>query len=186
VTSRHFSLGERVAAGEPLYTLFDPRRVWIRFNLPATHASRTGEISAATFSAEGSDRLIRTDRVVTVASALDPDRRTLAVTMAAANPDGLLKPGMLVHGRVLFSEPEPALAVPAESITDENGLLVAYVQIGGETFERRAVTVGDTDGQWTTILSGVRPGEYVVTRGAYQIRLSSLNTSEISDHGHVH
>jgi hypothetical protein len=25
-----------------------------------------------------------------------------------------------------------------------------------------------------------------VTRGAFQIRLSSLNTSEISDHGHVH
>jgi RND family efflux transporter MFP subunit len=186
VTSRHFSLGERVAAGEPLYSLFDPRRVWIRFDLPATHASRTGEISAATFSPEGSDRVIRTDQVVTVASALDPDRRTLAVTLAADNPDGLLKPGMLIHGRVLFSEPEPTLAVPEEAIMDENGLLVAYVQIGGETFERRAVTVGDTDGQWTTVLSGVRAGEYVVTRGAYQIRLSSLNTSEISDHGHVH
>jgi multidrug efflux pump subunit AcrA (membrane-fusion protein) len=69
---------------------------------------------------------------------------------------------------------------------DGNALLVAYVQIRGETFERRAVTVGDSDGQWTTVLSGVRAGEYVVTSGAYQIRLSSLNTSEISDHGHVH
>ena len=64
--------------------------------------------------------------------------------------------------------------------------MVAYVQIGGETFERRAVTVGATDGEWTVVLSGVRPGERVVTRGQYQIKLSSLNTSEISDHGHPH
>ena len=108
------------------------------------------------------------------------------MTFGASNAGGGLKPGMLVHGRVLLFGSEASLAVPAEAVMDENGFTVAYVQIGGETFERRAVSVGETDGQWTTILSGVRPGEYVVTRGAFQIRLSSLNTSEISDHGHVH
>jgi cobalt-zinc-cadmium efflux system membrane fusion protein len=186
VSGRHFTVGQRVAAGDPLFTLSDPQRIWIRFHLPATSASRAGEISAATYTPEGSSLVLRTDRVVTVAANLDPIRRTLPVTMEAENSQGLLKPGMLVHGRVLLSESEPTLAVPAEAVSDENGFLVAYVQIGGETFERRAVTVGHSDGQWTTVLSGVRPGEYVVTRGAFQIRLSSLNTSEISDHGHVH
>ncbi len=46
--------------------------------------------------------------------------------------------------------------------------------------------VGATDGAWTVVLGGVRRGERVVTRGAYSIKLSSLNTSEISDHGHPH
>jgi len=93
---------------------------------------------------------------------------------------------MLVTGRLLAKTPEPALAVPSTAILDEDGLLVAYVQISGESFERRAVTVGASDGQWTTILSGVRRGERVVIRGQYQVKLSSLNTSEISDHGHPH
>jgi RND family efflux transporter MFP subunit len=186
VTARHFTVGQRVEAGEPLVTLFDPQRVWIRFHVPAVFASQLEDITAATFSPEGSSQVFRTDRLMTVAATLDPRRRTVAVTLEVDHPGGELKPGMLLHGRVLFSDPEPTLAVPAEAVMDENGILVAYVQIGGETFERRAVSVGDTDGQWTTILSGVRLGDYVVTRGAYQIRLSSLNTSEISDHGHVH
>ena len=186
VTERHFSVGQRVSAGDPLLTVLDARRLWIRFNVPASRAAELAEIAAATFSAEGSDQVFRTDRLLTVGSALDPHRRTLPVTFEMQNPEGTLKPGMLVHGRVLLPETEPSLAVPTEAVTDENGILVAYVQIGGETFERRAVTVGDSDGQWTTILSGVRPGEYVVTDGAYQVRLASLNTSELSDHGHVH
>jgi RND family efflux transporter MFP subunit len=186
VTTRSFTVGQRVAAGEPLLMILDPSRLWIRFHVPATRAHELDQVTGATFSPEGSDQVFRTESLVTVAAALDPVRRTVAVTLAADNPNGELKPGMLVTGRVLLSEPEPTLAVPAEAVVDEDGLLVAYVQIGGETFERRAVSVGTTDGQWTTVLTGIRPGEHVVTRGAYQIRLSSLNTSEISDHGHVH
>ena len=93
---------------------------------------------------------------------------------------------MLVTGRLLVGNKESGVVVPSRAIRDEDGLLVAYVQIGGETFERRAVQLGATDGLWTVVLSGVRQGEHVVTLGAYSIKLSSLNTSEISDHGHPH
>ena len=186
VTGRHFTVGERVAAGDPLYTILNPDRVWIRFHLPASHAARSGEIRAATFSPEGSEQVVRSDRLLSVGSALDPDRRSLPVTFQVSNPEGILKAGMLVQGQVLLTETAPTLAVPAQAVTDENGMLVAYVQLGGESFERRPVTIGESDGQWTTILSGLQPGEHVVTRGAYQVRLASLNTSELSDHGHVH
>jgi multidrug efflux pump subunit AcrA (membrane-fusion protein) len=110
----------------------------------------------------------------------------LPVVFTVDNTSGALKAGMLVRGRILSGGPERGLVVPSRAVVDEDGLLVAYVQIGGETFERRAVTVGATDGAWTVVRSGVRPGERVVTLGQYQIKLSALNTSEISDHGHPH
>ena len=110
VTARHFTVGQRVEAGEPLFTLFDPRRVWIRFHVPAVFASQLEDITAATFSPEGSSQVFRTDRLMTVAATLDPRRRTVAVTLEVDHPGGELKPGMLVHGRVLFSDPEPTLA----------------------------------------------------------------------------
>jgi len=186
VTARRFTVGQRVAAGESLLTILDPRLLHIRFHVPASHAGELSNVTGATFTHEGSDRVLRTDRVVAVGATLDPVRRTVSITLEADNPGGELKAGMLATGRILLGRADPALSVPAEAVMDENGVLVAYVQIGGETFERRAVSLGATDGQWTNILSGIRPGERVVTRGAYQIRLSSLNTSEISDHGHVH
>jgi len=186
VIRRGFVAGQRVDAGESLFTVLDPRRLHLRLHVPAGEAGSLDEVGAATFAPEGSERVQRATQLVSVGAALDPVRRTVPVTFLVDNPDGDLKAGMLVTARLLSGAPEPALALPAAAVVDEDGLLVAYVQIGGETFERRAVTVGATDGEWITVLSGIRRGEHVVTRGQYQIKLSSLNTSEISDHGHPH
>lgn len=186
VVERSFATGERVEAGATLMTIIDPRRLHLRFRVPAAHADRLDDVVGATFLAEGGSEVGRTDRLHSVGAVIDPERRTLPVTFVVDNPSGALKAGMLVRGRILTGDGEPALAVPSGAIMDEDGLLVAYVQIGGETFERRAVTTGATDGQWTVVTSGVRHGERVVVRGQYQIKLASLNTSEISDHGHPH
>jgi RND family efflux transporter MFP subunit len=186
VVQRSFVSGQRVDAGTSLLTLVDPSELHVILQVPAVHGEALGDVQAATFTPEGSNRVSRTTRLVSVGAVLDPVRRTVPVTFLVDNPDRRLRPGSLVTGRLLGGEPEPAVAVPSDAVVDEDGLLVAYVQIGGESFERRAVSVGATDGQWTVVLSGVRRGERVVTVGQYQIKLSSLNTSEISDHGHPH
>ena len=62
---------------------------------------------------------------------------------------------------------------------------MAYVQTEGESFERRLLVLGATDGNYTLVERGVEAGEYVVTKGAYQVYLASLNTSEIGE-GHAH
>lgn len=186
VVERRFVAGQRVEAGALLMTVLDPRRLHVVMQVPAGDLAVLDAVSAATFAPEGSERVRRTDQLVSVGAALEPGLRTVPVRFAVDNADGRLRPGMLVTGRLLAGEPEPALAVPSGAIVDEDGLLVAYVQIGGETFERRALSVGASDGEWTVVLSGIRRGERIVTRGQYQIKLSSLNTSEISDHGHPH
>jgi len=186
LNERFLAAGQRVSAGDLLFTIVDPRTVWMRFNVPASAAMLASETSAATFTVEGSNRVYRTDRVVSVGNEIDRERRTLPVIVEVDNADLSLKSGMFGDGRLLLGNPVSGLAVPSAAIRDEDGLVVAYVQIGGETFERRAVRAGPSDGEWTLVESGVRPGERVVTLGAYQIKLSSLNTSELSDHGHVH
>jgi RND family efflux transporter MFP subunit len=178
--------GALVHAGDVLYTLVDPRRVWVRMDVPARWAEVVGQVSGATFRVEGGDTVYRTDRVVAVGSVVDPTHRTIPVTLAFDNETAGLPVGLLAEGRVLLGGGEAGVAVPADAIRDEDGLMVVYVQMSGESFERRAVVVGSTDGEWTLLRSGVRPGERVVIRGAYQVRLSSLNTNEISDHGHPH
>lgn len=186
IVARAFVAGERVSATARLLTVVDPRQLLLTFSVPAGDAGAVVGVSGATFTPEGGSEVHRTTSLRSVGAMLDPQRRTLPVMFDVANPSGELKVGMLVQGRILTEEAQPVLAVPTAAVMDEDGLLVAYVQIGGETFERRAITVGASDGQWTEILSGVRRGERIVTAGQYQIKLSSLNTSEISDHGHPH
>jgi RND family efflux transporter MFP subunit len=185
LASRSFLLGERVEAGQMLSLVTDPSLVWVRLDLPPGRVDPAA-IAGATLSGEGSIEAVRARRVVSVGPTVDPTTRAIPVVVEVANPGTAFPLGALVTGWALVGEPVRALAVPSAAVVDEDGVLVSYVQIAGESFERRAVEVGATDGEWTIVLSGVRRGERVVTRGQYPIKLSSLNTSEISDHGHPH
>jgi multidrug efflux pump subunit AcrA (membrane-fusion protein) len=61
-----------------------------------------------------------------------------------------------------------------------------FVQLTPESFEKRLVTLGATDGYRTEVLSGVEPGERVVTKGASMVRLAQ-NGAALDPHaGHVH
>jgi multidrug efflux pump subunit AcrA (membrane-fusion protein) len=80
---------------------------------------------------------------------------------------------------------ERGVVVPGSAVLDDNGTSVAYVQLGGEEFERRVLTLGPNDGTRVLVREGLRVGEMVVVTGGYQVRLASLSGSEFAG-GHVH
>jgi membrane fusion protein, heavy metal efflux system len=77
------------------------------------------------------------------------------------------------------------LAIPQTAIVDDAGRKVAYVQLEGEAFERRLVTLGMQSGGWVEVTSGLARGERVVTRGAYEIKLAAASGA-VPGHGHAH
>ncbi len=185
VQERHLAPGSRVEVGTVLYTIVDPSRVWLRLRVPAEHAAAVSRATGAVFTVEGSDTAYEASRVVSTGASIDADTRTLPVRLEAPNPSGALKIGMMADARLLLGDGKPGITIPNEAIQTEDGQPVAYVQTGGESFERRPLQLGPTDGQYTLIERGVQAGEHVVTSGAYQVYLASLNTSQIG-HGHTH
>ncbi|MFB6279074.1 MAG: efflux RND transporter periplasmic adaptor subunit [Salinibacter sp.] len=186
VHERHLAPGSRVAVGEVLYTIVDPSRVWVRVRVPAEHASDLQDVSEGLFTAGGSETIHRAPQVVSTGAAIDTDTRTLPVRLAAPNPDGQLKIGMMAHARLLLDDRETGVTIPNAAIQTEDSEPVAYVQTGGESFERRPLRLGPTDGTHTLVERGVQAGEHVVTAGAYQVYLASLGSSETAGHGHTH
>lgn len=186
VTERNLTVGERVHAGERLFSIVDPKTLWLRVQIPAREAANVSEVSSGSFTVEGSPRVYDGARLVSVGAAIDPERRTLPVVLETRNRDGRLKVGMLVEARLFLAESVEGVAIPSPALRKEDALDVAYVQVGGESFERRVLALGPSDGKWTLVTGGILAGERVVTEGAYQVRLASLNASEIADHGHPH
>lgn len=185
VAERSFVPGGRVAAGELLFTIVDPRTVWLQVQVPPEAASALTRGASATFRVEGSDRTFTAARLVAVGSVLDDRTRTVPSIFAVDNPDGFLKVGQFARALVPVGLAVRGVAIPNEAILDDNGTTVAYVQLGGESFERRVLTLGASDGLHTQVVEGVRPGEMVVTEGAYQVRLASLSGESFSG-GHAH
>jgi membrane fusion protein, heavy metal efflux system len=77
------------------------------------------------------------------------------------------------------------VAIPDSAIVEEAGNFIAFVQVSGETFQKRELKLGIRDGNQVQVLDGVKEGERVVTRGAMAIRLASIS-GVIPAHGHAH
>jgi multidrug efflux pump subunit AcrA (membrane-fusion protein) len=86
---------------------------------------------------------------------------------------------------LLMGQTPPGPVVPAAAVVDDAGRPIVFVQREGETFERRAVTLGPRTGDLVQVVDGVTAGERVVTKGAYLVRLAALSTTGPA-HGHVH
>jgi cobalt-zinc-cadmium efflux system membrane fusion protein len=82
-----------------------------------------------------------------------------------------------------LGEPERLLSVPRQAVTEINTRPYVFVQVDGEHFERRAVSLGRSDGPWVQVISGLGPGERVVTRGGYDIHLAAL-MGTVESHRH--
>jgi RND family efflux transporter MFP subunit len=185
VAQRRFVPGALVEAGEALFTIVDPSTVWLRVHLPAHAASGLQPGARATFTVEGMLDTFEAPRLVTVGSVLDPATRTVSAIFAVPNPGSRLKVGQFARAVVPVGGMTRGVAIPNSAIIDDNGTPVAYVQVGGETFERRVLTLGARDGVWTQVVAGINPGERVVRDGGYQVRLASLSGNEFAG-AHAH
>ena len=99
--------------------------------------------------------------------------------------DARLRIGMAVKAQVFSGDAREAVAIPASAVLDESGATTVFVMTGGESFERRPVRLGRRDGDWVEVVEGLAPGQRVVSRGAYLVKLAATNTGQIG-HGHAH
>jgi multidrug efflux pump subunit AcrA (membrane-fusion protein) len=76
-------------------------------------------------------------------------------------------------------------AVNKQAVLTEAGRPYVWVQVGGEQFVRRYVEVATRDGEWVGVKTGLKPGDRVVVRGAYEVQLASA-AKGLPAEGHVH
>jgi cobalt-zinc-cadmium efflux system membrane fusion protein len=185
VSRRTIVPGGRVDPGAPLFTIVDPSVVWLTVNIPAAQGPRVSRQSRATVEQEGSDRRYETRRIVSIGSVIDPLSRTLPVLYELPNADGSLKVGASARVQVRTGQRLQGIIMPSSAVLEEDGRPIAYVQVEGESFEKRVLTIGGEESGRVLVLSGIKAGERVVTGAPYQVRLASLSTSAPA-HGHEH
>ena len=185
VARRDFIPGGRISAGATIFTVVNPATAWLRVQLPV---SQTGLVAAepARFSVEGSEEILDTARRLSLGTVVDPRTRTVPVVYEiTGRAASRVTFGQIAEAHVPLQQLERGVVLPSSAVLDDNGTAVAYVQIGGEEFQRRVLTQGPTDGMYVLVREGVREGEMVVTTGAYQVRLASLSGNEFAG-GHAH
>jgi RND family efflux transporter MFP subunit len=183
--------GEVVSADQTLFTVLNPESVWIEARIPEASVARLSTGKDAAIQVPGQPGQFRAvtgegrGKLVSLGLEVDLATRTVPLIYEVNNSDGTLRVGQSVDLLVETARAEDTLAIPGVAIVEEDGRPIVFVQVAGETFEKRDVTLGIRDGNWVQVLSGIVEGERVVTKGAYAVRLASVS-SAIPAHGHVH
>lgn len=183
--------GDVVSANQPVFTVLNPETVWIEASIPEANVTRLSTGKDASVEVPGQPgRFIPITgegrgRLISLGLEVDATARTVPLIYEAANADGRLRIGQNVALHVETARAEDAVAIPESAIVEEGDQLVAFVQVSGETFEKREIRAGIRDTGFVQVLDGIKKGERVVTKGAYAIRLSSIS-GVIPAHGHAH
>jgi multidrug efflux pump subunit AcrA (membrane-fusion protein) len=165
VADRALNAGEMANPGSAIITIMDISRVVARIEVPQAEASTLKVGQTATLSQPDSKETVE-GKVTVVSPAADPNTTTVQVWIQVPNPGEKLKPGTAMHAEIATEEYKAATVLPITAILpgEEGGTAVLTVS-SDSVAHKRAVTLGVRQGNQVQILSGVNPGEEVVTVG---------------------
>jgi RND family efflux transporter MFP subunit len=176
--------------GALLFHIAERSTLWLELRVPESEAAGLHNPSGAAFRVAGMERSVenipgKNGRLIAVGGVVDAVTRTVPVVFEFTASAMQLPIGMAVQAQVFAGKARDAVTIPVSSVLDEGGMAVVFVQLGGESFERRTLRLGAREGDWVEVLDGLTPGSRVVSRGAYLVKLASTGTAQIG-HGHAH
>ena len=153
-----------------IFTIADLSTMWMFANVVETDAPllKVGQTVKAHVAAFP-DREFE-GKVVVLGQNVDPNSRRVFVRSEFADPEHLLRAGMLANFTVLVGAPYQATAVPYNAVVREgDGTMTVWVTENSKHFVRRNVRIGKIQNGFYEILEGLRPGELVITDNAVYV-----------------
>jgi len=167
VVEKLISPGQLLQAGTTqCFTIADLSSMWVLANVFPSDLKdvAVGEpVDVVTDAAS----LPLTGRVDYVAALVDPSSKAIGVRVLVPNMNHVLRKDMFVHVGIHATHEHTGLLVPTTSVLrDEENLPFVYVAAGNGSFDRRRITLGSRVGDQYEVVSGIKPGDKVVSEGA--------------------
>jgi HlyD family secretion protein len=165
ITERAVWEGELAPAGTPLLTVMDVSRVVARGNIPLDQATplKVGDDATIT-PGDGSEEV--PGKVIVVSPAVDANTTTVQIWVEAVNPRERLRPGASVRVSIVAAKvPNAVVVPPAALLPTAEGETVVMVVGSDSLAHEKKIEVGIREPDKVQILSGVSPGEQVITVG---------------------
>ncbi|MGN1256296.1 MAG: efflux RND transporter periplasmic adaptor subunit [Bacteroidaceae bacterium] len=189
VTQVNVRSGQYVEAGQTLLSLSSNRWLTLRAQLPQNCWPQLPYIHDAHIRVAESDTLVSLasleGSLLSYGRQVSGGEPLVPVFFRIRNISSFL-PGSWVEMHILTRTNSQALTIPTEALIEEMGLYFVYVQHTPELFEKKEVSIGGTDGRRVEVLSGLKAGERVVSKGAVLVKLAHA-TGTVDPHaGHAH
>jgi len=175
---RQVNLGQYLTAGDPVVPLQSMDPIYVNFALPQQDVSSLRIGAAVRVTADGIETARSEGRITAINSVVDEATRNVQVQATFRNPAGQLRPGMFVQVKASFGRGDSVIALPASAVSyapyGNSVFVVSEMKSpNGKTYrgvQQRFVKLGAGRGDQVSVLSGLQPGEEVVTSGVFKLR----------------
>ncbi|PYV54007.1 MAG: efflux transporter periplasmic adaptor subunit [Acidobacteria bacterium] len=175
---RKVNLGQYLAAGAPIVSLQSLDPIYVDFGIPQEAALKVQVGRQLVVTSDDLPGREFRGQVTALDSLVDQTTRNIQVQATLRNPGGKLKPGMFVQVDATSGAPGNFVTLPASAISyapygDSVFVITDMKDPKGQTYRgvrQQFVKVGPARGDQVAILSGVKPGEEVVTSGVFKLR----------------
>ena len=174
---RQVNLGQYLAAGAPIVPLQSLDPIYVNFNVPQQQVSQLKAGDEVRVTLEGNGAF--TGKITAVNSVIDEATRNIQIQATLSNPNGRLRPGMFVNTSTGVGTATKVIPLPASSVNYAPYGDSVYVvedmkdQKSGKAYKgvrQQFVKLGPGKGDQVAILSGIKPGEEIVTSGVFKLR----------------
>jgi membrane fusion protein (multidrug efflux system) len=175
---RKVNLGQYLAGGGAIVPLQSLNPIYVNFGVPQQVATNVRVGHTVRVSTEDVAGHVFTGRVTAIDSVVDETTRNVQVQATLSNPEGKLKPGMFIQVELATAAPRPVITLPTSAISyapygDSVYVITDLKDPKGQTYRgvrQTFVKVGGSRGDQVAVISGVKPGDEVVSSGVFKLR----------------
>jgi membrane fusion protein, multidrug efflux system len=175
---RQINLGQYLAAGQAIVPLQKLNPIYVNFGVPQQNSAKSLGGRTLRVTSEDLPGATFTGRVTAIDSVINETTRNIQVQATLPNPNGKLRPGMFVQVQVSLGASRQVITLPASAINyapygDSVFVVTDLTDPKGKTYRgvrQQFVKVEGSRGDQVAVVSGVNPGDEVVTSGVFKLR----------------
>jgi len=175
---RKVNLGQYLPAGSPIVSNQSLNPIYVNFGVPQQAAAQVHIGRSLHVTAEDIAGKVFGGNVTAIDSEVDPTTRNIQIQATLPNPEGKLRPGMFVQVELSLGASRDVIALPASAINyapygDSVFVITDLKDPKGQTYrgvKQTFVKVQGSRGDQVAIISGLNPGDEVVTSGVFKLR----------------
>lgn len=164
VAERFIKVGNMVELNAPTFhiTDFDPLHAIL--HVPEKELSKLKVGQPAQVQADARSDQVFAGTIKRISPVVDPSSGTFKVTVEVLDPAHQLKPGMFGRVSVVYDVHKAARLLPKDALLAEDNVNTVFIVKNGVAY-RQTVETGFTNERFIEVVSGLEPGDMVITAG---------------------
>jgi len=175
---RQVSLGQYLAAGQAIVSLQSLSPIYVNFGVPQQDTPKVIPGHVLRVTNGDLPGMGFTGRITALDSVISEQTRNIQVQAIITNKENKLRPGMFVQVELPLGQPRQVVPLPASAINyapygDSVFVVIQMKDPKGNTYRgvrQQVVKVEGSRGDQVAIISGINPGDEVVSAGVFRLR----------------